>query len=80
VLLTDLTLPGMSGSELARALRRERPDLRVLLMSGYGSSSEVGAELDGLRVLPKPLDLSLLARELAGWANPSPDGAAPLPQ
>jgi FixJ family two-component response regulator len=78
VLLTDITLPGMSGCELARALLRERPHLRVLLMSGYGSSAETGAELEGLRVLKKPLDLSVLARELAGRSDHTPDAAAPL--
>ena len=78
VLLTDLTLPGMSGSELARTLLREQPHLRVLLMSGYGSSAQTGGELDGVRVLGKPLDLSVLTHELAGRADRAPDDAAPL--
>lgn len=33
--ILDLTMPGMSGLEAAAALRRERPDLPVVLMSGY---------------------------------------------
>jgi hypothetical protein len=34
ILLSDISLPGMSGVQLARQLRRSLPSLRVLLMSG----------------------------------------------
>jgi DNA-binding NtrC family response regulator len=36
--LIDLVLPDRSGGVLARALRRRRPDLAVVYMSGYGDS------------------------------------------
>jgi two-component system cell cycle sensor histidine kinase/response regulator CckA len=36
--LIDLVLPDRSGGVVARALRRRRPDLAVVYMSGYGDS------------------------------------------
>lgn len=35
LVLTDLIMPNMKGADLADRLRRARPDLRILLMSGY---------------------------------------------
>lgn len=57
LLLTDMVMPGgMNGKELADLLRKERPELRVLISSGYSSELISGAE--GLPpktwFLPKP--------------------------
>ncbi|CAE6864760.1 response regulator [Paraburkholderia domus] len=69
VLFTDLTLPGMSGDNLARAVLRQQPDIRVLLVSGYGESAEIGDTILGARLLGKPFDISQLRRELAEWLD-----------
>jgi len=44
VLLTDLTMPGISGQELARRVREARGDTRVIYMSGLlqEGSTEAG--------------------------------------
>ncbi|WP_297110975.1 response regulator [uncultured Devosia sp.] len=40
VLITDYAMPGMNGLELAEAARRLKPDLPVLLTSGYSELPE----------------------------------------
>ena len=40
LLISDISLPGGNGCELAIVLRKRKPDLRVLFVSGY-----VGAEI-----------------------------------
>jgi PAS domain S-box-containing protein len=66
VLLTDVVMPGMSGTQLAGRLREVRPDLPVLFMSGYTSGPAPGGhELpsDG-SLLHKPFDRSALMAAL----------------
>ncbi|MCC5888077.1 MAG: response regulator [Gammaproteobacteria bacterium] len=75
VLLTDLVLPGaINGMALAESLRREHPDLRVLLMTGYGA--EVSEPGNGDSILRKPFrrgELAARLREVLG--NEAPGGA-----
>jgi two-component system cell cycle sensor histidine kinase/response regulator CckA len=35
LLITDVVMPEMTGDALAREVRRERPDMPVVFMSGY---------------------------------------------
>jgi len=39
LLLTDIVMPEMSGVELADRLERERPDVRILFMTGYAEEA-----------------------------------------
>ena len=45
LLITDHLMPGMTGVDLARAVARMRPDLPVLLISGYAEAEGVGLDL-----------------------------------
>ncbi|MDP9263771.1 MAG: ATP-binding protein [Acidobacteriota bacterium] len=42
LLITDLVLPGPCGREVAEALRKQRPGLRVLYISGYADAERTG--------------------------------------
>ena len=56
LVLVDLSMPGPSGAELCRALRRDLPRLRIVMWSGH-PREEVEAKLGAARVdaiLPKP--------------------------
>jgi CheY-like chemotaxis protein len=53
--LTDLVMPNMRGADLAERLRLARPDLRIVLMSGYPDQPAVQRlGRNSLAVLPKP--------------------------
>jgi signal transduction histidine kinase/CheY-like chemotaxis protein len=63
LLITDHAMPGMTGIELAREARRQRPQLPILLATGF-------AELEGGKVvdvarLAKPYTQAQLATEIA---------------
>src|SRR5687767_8353443 len=45
VVLMDLRLPGLSGSETTQAIRLEYPDARVIMISTYISDEEIYAAL-----------------------------------
>jgi PAS domain S-box-containing protein len=48
LLMTDHLMPGMTGTELAREVRRRRPGIRVLVSSGYAEVDGVAADLPRL--------------------------------
>jgi two-component system cell cycle sensor histidine kinase/response regulator CckA len=56
LLLSDVMMPGIGGKELAQRLRAARPDVRVILMSGYTDDELLRAELGDARhaFLQKP--------------------------
>lgn len=63
LLLTDMIMPGgMSGRELANRLRERKPDLRIVLTSGY-SPEIAGSEVcspNGERFIQKPAPIAEL--------------------
>jgi len=68
LLLTDLTMPGMTGLQLAREVRRLHPELPVLLVTGnaahFGSEE---LEANGVTLaLKKPVDPAVLRTAAAG--------------
>jgi len=57
LVITDLTMPDMTGIELSRRLMEIRPDIPVILCSGFGEtiSPEAVASLGIRRLLKKPI-------------------------
>ncbi|MEK7388200.1 MAG: PAS domain S-box protein [Elusimicrobiota bacterium] len=62
LLLTDIILPGMPGTELARLLIAKRPGLKVLYTSGFTGDhlNTEGADAPGVDFLAKPFQLAEL--------------------
>ena len=63
LLVTDVVMPRMSGVELARRLKSEAPEVKVLFMSGYSGQEIVqrGILRAGVDFLPKPFTPGELA-------------------
>lgn len=56
LLITDFRMPGMNGIEVIHALRRLKPDLPALVISG--NPIEAGKMPDGVRFLSKPVSMA----------------------
>jgi len=64
LLLTDMVMPRMSGKELMRTLREERPGLKVVMMSGYSEFSADGKSEAEFVSLAKPFSMASLVETL----------------
>ncbi len=66
LLLTDIVMPGINGRQLADALHRRQPELKVLFMTGYSRDAIVHqGRLDaGVSLLQKPLNQAMLASKI----------------
>lgn len=66
LLLTDVIMAGIGGSELARRLRSARPELQVLFMSGYTDEAILthGVGHESPELLRKPFTPDSLARKV----------------
>jgi PAS domain S-box-containing protein len=65
LLITDQTMPFLSGLELIRQIRELRPSLPAILCSGY-SETVAGNDMEsfGIEYLGKPVDAALLLRRI----------------
>lgn len=63
LLITDIGLPGLNGRQIAEAARLQRPDLRVLFMTGYAeaAASASGFLELGMAMIVKPFAMEALA-------------------
>ena len=64
VLVTDLSMPLMTGNQLTRVLRQLRPDLPVIYITGFASGG-IGHDPEPSGVLHKPFTRDVMLSELA---------------
>ena len=77
LVILDMILPGSSGSEVLDTVRTLRPDVAVLLTSGYSSSyfgDLIGRE-KGIHFIQKPYSMEELAREVRRLLDARANGA-----
>jgi YesN/AraC family two-component response regulator len=67
LLITDIVMPGMRGTELALELERLRPGIKTIYMSGYIDDAVVrrGITQSNATFLQKPFSLHSLAQKVS---------------
>lgn len=66
VVILDYSMPGMDGIQTMKMLRGKKPDLKVILLTGYGT---VGKGIEAMKMgafdfLEKPADIDLLVTKI----------------
>ncbi|MBN1543158.1 PAS domain S-box protein [candidate division KSB1 bacterium] len=66
LLITDVIMPQMSGSDLAKRLQKVKPAMKVLYMSGYASNilTKDHPDKTDLAFMPKPFTLQQIAHKV----------------
>ena len=64
VMVLDLMMPGINGIEVLRRLKKQRPHIEVIILTGHGSEKEetLARELGAFAYLQKPVDIDDLAK------------------
>ncbi len=75
LVVTDVSLPGISGTELARRLLRVDPQRWIVLCSGYQFGADVGRLGVNVRALNKPFELDDLDALIAEVVSSRPASA-----
>ncbi|MBB3712632.1 PAS domain S-box-containing protein [Limimaricola variabilis] len=65
-LVSDVSMPGMDGIELARRVRGRDAGLPVVLITGYGRNRIESRLRDSVRLLRKPVDAETIAAAIQG--------------
>ena len=72
LVVMDLAMPGLSGTETVRLARRTRPDLKALFCTGYAEVSRFEGETGGDVLLKKPFAPEALAEAVRRALLPTP--------
>lgn len=65
LVLTDLVMPHLNGKEIMNEVLNEKPNVKVLIMSGFAESIEVDAEMETrFGYIIKPIDVKYLSKKI----------------
>ena len=66
VILSDINMPGMDGLALLREIKRQRPDLPVIMVTAYGDDERrrQATEHGAAEFVTKPVDFEMLKEQL----------------
>ena len=66
LILSDINMPGMDGLALLCAIKQQRPDLPVMMVTAYGDDERrrKAAEFGAAEFVTKPVDFNLLKQQL----------------
>jgi two-component system, cell cycle sensor histidine kinase and response regulator CckA len=80
VLVTDFVMPDMTGIELSTHLAEAIPNLKTLVMTGFGNNVVVNGELatNGTQWLSKPVSLRVLEAEIRKMLGSASSGSSPV--
>ncbi|HEY1632673.1 MAG TPA: ATP-binding protein [Rhizomicrobium sp.] len=74
LVITDVMMPNMDGPTMVRAVKRLRPDIQVIFMSGYAEETfrKNDEKAEDLHFLPKPFGLKQLAAKVKDVLSQAP--------
>lgn len=66
VVVLDLRMPGVDGIEVLRRLKRDHPEVEVVILTGHGTEEDekLAKELGAFAYLQKPVDIEQLTRTM----------------
>jgi len=79
VVLLDVRMPGISGLEVLKLIRRQRPNTQVILITGHGSAEdgENGMHDGAFDYVVKPIDIDTLIGKMRDAAKKSRESVRP---
>lgn len=79
VVLLDVRMPGISGLEVLKLIRRQRPNTQVILITGHGSAEdgENGMHDGAFDYVVKPIDIDTLIGKMREAAKKSRESVRP---
>jgi len=66
VMVLDLKMPGVNGMDVLRKVKKERPHVEVIILTGHGSEQDrmSAMELGAFAYLEKPVDIEVLTKTM----------------